>query len=230
MKASKLIIGGGCGLAFGASFVNTGLLLKTGTSVSHLTGDIAKMTINLARWSSLMLSDLGKVAMATICFLLGAMLGGAVIHHPTLDITRPYGRTITGIGLLLIAASCVVTRHPLFGIGLAAFGCGLQNSLATRYRGIVLRTTHVTGMFTDLGVTLGMRFRGYDIPLWKISIPFVLILSFFLGGLVATIVQFYGHDIIMLAGIGYVFAGFGWTTWKHFISTKLNSPKMGSSE
>jgi uncharacterized membrane protein YoaK (UPF0700 family) len=215
MKTRNLIIGGGCGLAFGAAFANTGLVLRTGTSVSHLTGDITKITINLARWSPSMLPDLGRVVIAAACFLLGAVLGGAVIHHPTLDISRPYGRTITGIGLILITASFLVISYPALGIGLAAFACGLQNSLATHYRGIVLRTTHLTGMVTDLGVTLGMRFRGYDVPLWKISVPFLLILSFSLGGLVAAIGQVYGLDTIMLAGVGYVLAGLGWSAWKH---------------
>jgi|GEM_PF-5134493 len=38
--------------------------------------------------------------------------------------------------------------------------CGFQNALATHY-GLVLRTTHVTGLLTDLGTNLGMRLRGH---------------------------------------------------------------------
>jgi uncharacterized membrane protein YoaK (UPF0700 family) len=215
MKTRNLIVGGGCGLAFGVSVANTGLVLHTGTSVSHLTGDIAKMTINLARWSPPMLADLCRVSVAAGCFFIGAIVAGAIIHHPSLDISRPYGRTITGIGFLFLLAFFSLGRFPLLSIGLAALGCGLQNSLATHYRGIVLRTTHLTGLFTDFGVTLGMRLRGYDVPSWKIGIPFLLIFSFFLGGLFGATVHLAGFDAIKIAGIGYVIAGLGWSVLKH---------------
>jgi len=215
MKTRKLILSGGCGLAFGAAFANTGLVLHTGTSVSHLTGDIARMTMNIARWSPSMLPDLWRVGVAATGFLLGAMLAGFVIHHPTLDISRPYGRTVTGIGFLLLIAFFSVGRFPLLSIGLAALGCGIQNSLATHYRGIVLRTTHLTGMMTDFGVSLGLRIRGYDVPAWKIYVPLFLIVSFSLGGLLAASAQYVGIDAIGLAGIGYVFSGICWSVWKH---------------
>ncbi len=215
MKTHKLILSGGCGLSFGAAFANTGLVLHTGTSVSHLTGDIARMTMNIARWSPSMVPDLWRVGVAATGFFLGAVLAGFVIHHPTLNISRPYGRTITGIGVLLLIAFFSVGRIPLLSIGLAALGCGIQNSLATHYRGIVLRTTHLTGMMTDFGVTLGMRMRGYDVPAWKIRVPFFLIVSFSLGGLLAASVHYAGFDAICLAGIGYTFAGIGWSVWKH---------------
>jgi uncharacterized membrane protein YoaK (UPF0700 family) len=214
MKMQRIVIFGGCSLAFGASFANTGLVLHTGISVSHLTGDIAKMTMDLARWSPAMLLDVGRVGVAAACFLLGAILAGVVIHHPNLDISRPYGRTITGIGVLFLIAYLVVGRYPLVSIGLSAFGCGLQNSLAAHYRGIVLRTTHLTGMFTDFGVTLGMRLRGHDIAIWKVAVPLALIASFFCGGICAATAHFAGYDAIALAGVGYMISGIGWSIWK----------------
>ena len=214
MKTRKFFLSGGCGLAFGAAFANTGLVLHTGTSVSHLTGDVARMTINLARWSPSMFGELLRVGVAAGLFLVGATLAGFVIHHPNLDLARPYGRTITSIGCLLLIAYFCVAQLPIVSIGLAAFACGLQNALATHYRGVILRTTHLTGMMTDFGVTLEMRFRGYDVPGWKIRVPAMLMVSFFLGGVLAAYFHFSGYDAIMIAGIGYVFSGIGWSIWK----------------
>ena len=162
-----------------------------------------------------MLGEFLRIGVAAGLFLVGATLAGFVIHHPTIDLTRPYGRTITSIGTLLLIAYFCVERLPVVSIGLAAFACGLQNALATHYRGVILRTTHLTGMMTDLGVTLGMRVRGHDVPAWKIRVPAMLMVSFFLGGLLAAYAHFSGHDAIKLAGIGYVFAGIGWSIWKH---------------
>lgn len=215
MQSKRVLIAGGCALAFGASFANTGLVLHTGTSVSHLTGDIAKLTIDIASWSPATMSEAYHVAAAAGFFFLGAVTAGFLIHHPTLDLERPYGRTVTGIGGLFLAAAFLVAKAPLMSIGLAAFGCGLQNAMANHYRGIILRTTHLTGMFTDFGVSLGMKARGHDIPNWKVAVPLLIILSFCLGGLCAVALQNHGFDAVMIAGMAYLIAGIAWTIWKH---------------
>ncbi|MFT4175859.1 MAG: YoaK family protein [Luteolibacter sp.] len=217
MNTKRAVIFGGYGLAFGASFANTGLLLHTGISVSHLTGDIARLTIGVARWSPEMLPDVLRVTTAAVCFFCGALLAGILIHNPTLDFRRPYGRAITSIGILLLTASLLVGRFPVASIAFSALGCGIQNALAAHYRGIMLRTTHLTGMFTDFGVTLGMRLRGHEIPVWKIAVPFLLITSFFLGGVISAIAQFHGVDAIAVAGGGYCVAGISWSLWKHCV-------------
>jgi uncharacterized membrane protein YoaK (UPF0700 family) len=154
---------------------------------------------------------------AALSFFLGAMLSGILIHHPVVNVSRPYGRTITGIGALFVLSSLVISSEPKFGIGLAAFGCGIQNALATHYRGLVLRTTHLTGMFTDFGITLGMRLRGHQVPTWKIEVPALLICSFFIGGLVAALTHFAGYDAIGIAGFAYCIAGIAWSIGKHLL-------------
>ncbi len=211
----KIILLGGCGLAFGAAFANTGLLLYTGTSVSHLTGDISRITIDVAHYTAAINSELTRVIVAALCFLLGAILSGILIHHPTLDISRPYGRSITGIGFLLLLAHLFMPVYPSASIALAAFACGLQNALATHYRGLILRTTHLTGIITDLGVNLGMRLRGYDIPLWKIAVPAMLCASFTMGGILGAYLHFGDQQTILLCSMGYILAGTSWTLWKH---------------
>ena len=210
------VLAGGCGLAFGAAFANTGVFLRTGTSVSHLTGDLARLSIDLARWSPGVSGDLRRVAAAVFSFLLGALLAGVLVHHPTLDLERPYGRIIAGIGALLLAAHVLIPGAPAIGIGVAAFACGMQNGLAARFRGVVLRTTHVTGLVTDFGTTLGMRLRGFDIPLWKIAVPGLLTTAFFAGGMGACLAALAASlDPLPVAGFGYVAAGLGWSAYKH---------------
>lgn len=210
------VLFGGCGLAFGAAFANAGVFLRTGTSVSHLTGDLSRLSLSLARESPGVGGDLSRVATAVFAFFLGAVLSGVLVHHPTLDLERPYGRIIAGIGAILLAAHLVSATHPVLGIGAAAFGCGMQNGLAARFRGIVLRTTHITGLVTDLGTTLGMHLRGFDIPLWKIAVPGFLTAAFFAGGFSACVVAVVlGRDPLPLAGAGYLAAGLGWSALKH---------------
>lgn len=215
MTSKRIVIAGGCALAFGAAFANTGLVLSTGTSVSHLTGDIAKLTISVTQWTPALLPEIYRVASAAIGFLCGAILAGMWVHHPVVNVAKPYGRTVTGIGILFVLSSLIINQHAATGIGIAAFGCGIQNALASHYRGIVLRTTHLTGMFTDLGITIGMRLRGHLVPRWKIAVPALLITSFFFGGLAGAWTQFSGSNTILVAGICYCIAGICWTIAKH---------------
>jgi len=58
----------------------------------------------------------------------------------------------------------------------------LQNALATTYSGAVIRTTHVTGIFTDLGIMLGEFMRGDALDKRKAKLFLIIIISFIFGG------------------------------------------------
>jgi uncharacterized membrane protein YoaK (UPF0700 family) len=42
--------------------------------------------------------------------------------------------------------------------------CGLQNAMTATYSGTLVRTSHLTGMFSDLGMHLGHRLGGIPVP------------------------------------------------------------------
>ncbi len=204
---NKIVLSG-CVLAFGASFLNTGFLLSAGTSVSHLTGDIARIGSGLFSVSHGEDGLLAKVTLASIGFISGATISGFLLHHPTLELSRPYGRTLSVLGVFLIAAYFIQTSVPLLSIGIASAVCGAQNALANRYRGVVLRTTHLTGLFTDFGIHLGMKLRGHDIESWKLLIPIWITFSFLLGAIVSSFLFLHKRtDWLLLSGIGYISGG-----------------------
>lgn len=216
MNIQRVVLMGGCCLAFGAAFLNTGLLLMTGTSVSHLTGDLSRLSLDLVQEKAEVLVELSKVSTALFSFLGGAFFAGVLIHQTTVDFARPYGRVVTGIGVLFLLSEYLLDRSPVAAIALAAFGCGIQNALAARYRGIVLRTTHITGLITDLGATLGMKARGIDVPRPNWLVPTLLIVSFFMGALAAAgVALILAQNPVLIAGFGYTAAGIVWTIAKH---------------
>jgi uncharacterized membrane protein YoaK (UPF0700 family)/anti-anti-sigma regulatory factor len=74
--------------------------------------------------------------------------------------------------MLLSAIVLLLTRHPVLSLentgdrfplflmtGIAAFAMGLQNATITRISGAVVRTTHLTGVVTDLGLELVQLFH-----------------------------------------------------------------------
>jgi uncharacterized membrane protein YoaK (UPF0700 family) len=227
----KWILAGGCCLAFLSAAVNAGFLIQLGTSVSHLTGDATNAAVNLVHrlGNDLLLSEtlrnsnplqdtLFKLLAAIVGFVSGASLAGYFIHHPILEISRPYGRSVSFIGICLIISHFTMYSVPSFSVFTTAVACGLQNALATHYRGIILRTTHITGLLTDLGSNLGMKIRGHQIPIWKISAPFFLVLSFFAGAFFGTVlVVILNLPFLLILALLYLSGGIGWSIYKRVV-------------
>lgn len=217
----------GCALAFLSAAVNAGFLIQLGTSVSHLTGDVSKVAVNAVKGNHEMTVEAIRLAIAALCFVGGAMVAGYFIHHPSLDFDRPYGRSVCGIGFCLLGAHFTREGLPSVAVGLAGFAFGLQNALATHYRGMILRTTHLTGLLTDFGVNLGMRLKGHGIPLWKLIVPGALILSFFMGSAFgALMVLRWDLPFALLISAVYLLGGLAWTVVKH---GWMKRPSAGNS-
>jgi uncharacterized membrane protein YoaK (UPF0700 family) len=216
------VIAGGCALTFLSATANAGFLIELGTSVSHLTGDVSKVAVEFAQGTHRVVELAMNLLVATLSFLLGATMAGYAIHHPSLEISRPYGRAVMVIGLCMLMAHAVLSAFPLAAIGVASFACGFQNALATHYRGMILRTTHITGLLTDLGTNLGMTIRGHDIARWKILIPLFLVLSFFLGSALGAVlvIRLHAPFLLVVASL-YVAGGLSWSIYKHWFSPKM---------
>ena len=213
------VVAGGCCFAFLSAAVNAGFLIKLGTSVGHLTGDVSRVAMDAVVSHAHVWSAAANLLTATLGFLAGATGAGYFIHHPNLNLTRPYGRAVCAGGALLLAAHFLIGRHPLIAILLASMTCGLQNALATHFRGMVLRTTHLTGLLTDLGTNLGMRLKGHRIHGWKLLVPACISLSFFAGAAFGSILvyAFQAPFLLILSSI-YLAGGIGWTIYKHGIA------------
>jgi uncharacterized membrane protein YoaK (UPF0700 family) len=214
----RWVIAGGCCLAFLGAAVNASYLIHLGTSVSHLTGDVSKVAMNVVEGKGPISTAAVYLISAAMNFVLGAATAGFFIHHPSIEFSRPYGRSVSAIGLCLLGAHFSFERLPVLSICLASFACGFQNALATHYRGMVLRTTHITGLLTDLGTNLGMRLRGHQIALWKLMVPTLLVLSFFAGAVFGSTLMIFtnGSALLVLAAM-YLAGGIGWSICKRLV-------------
>ena len=210
---------GGCILAFLAAAVNADFMLRLGVSVSHLTGDLSRITSETvkvgARWSD----EAAVLCLSLVGFVGGAATAGFFIHHPGVQLSRPYGRSVIFVGLLLMATHLLARHSLLWTCFVAAWACGMQNALATRYRGLVLRTTHITGLLTDLGQLIGMRLRGHPIENWKITTPLALSAAFATGATVGALLNLRTDLPVTLAcGITYVVGGALWSLLKRWLN------------
>ena len=151
----------GVSLAFIAGAVNAGGFLLVGQYTSHMSGILSAIA-DAAVLGALGLALAGAVAV--LCFLLGAACSAVLInwgrrnprHHPyalPLLLEAALLLLLGLIGSLLRAAPLVTLAVPLL-----CFLMGLQNATITKISGARIRTTHMTGVVTDLGIELGKLF------------------------------------------------------------------------
>lgn len=92
------------------------------------------------------------------------------------------------------------------------FAMGMQNSLVTQISSSTVRTTHLTGLFTDLGIELSQLFFHKKIEeknmLWKsINLRLAIITFFFLGGILGGFLYKYIQEgTLIVASLILLFA------------------------
>lgn len=180
-KLPRWIEYGAFTLALLAGSVNAvGLLGFQHQSISHLSGTATLLGSSLLGSLENSLHLLGILA----SFLFGAMISGLLLTSTSLKLGRHYDSLLLIEGLLLIIAIYFLNDGSLLGHYFASAACGLQNALASSYSGAIIRTTHVTGIFTDLGILLGSALRGEIFDKRKAMLFLLIISGFILGGFV----------------------------------------------
>jgi uncharacterized membrane protein YoaK (UPF0700 family) len=159
-------------LAGVAGFVNSGGFVMIGSFTSHVTGSVGRLGDDLARGA--MPAAVSALSLV-LAFFAGAVLASLILERS--DHSRPTTRyavallaeAIVLLGFVFIAGLSR-TSHPRILDAQAALLClamGMQNSLVTRLSGAVVRTTHLTGVVTDLGIEVARWYRWYraQVPL-----------------------------------------------------------------
>ena len=180
VKAPKWILFGGGVLAFCAGMVNViSLMGFFHQGVTHATGNVSRMAIAMNQGN---LTAVCEIAGILFFFLFGAMISGIIVRDGHLKLGRRYGWVLALESLLLFIAAAAFGKGLIVGELLASMASGLQNAMASTYSGAIIRTTHLTGVLTDLGAAIGHLICGVKVDARRFKIYILLIGSFFLGG------------------------------------------------
>jgi len=168
-------------LAFVGGFVNSSGFVLIGMFSSHVTGNVGRLANDAAT---------GEYAAAVaalslvLCFFAGAFGGSVIIESRFLgrSSARAYAFALSTESTLLLLFTLLsyvtTTAHPRVRDAETALLCvamGLQNALVTRLSGAVVRTTHLTGVVTDLGIESARWFRFWRRSLSEVTrVPLVL--------------------------------------------------------
>lgn len=183
----------GASTAAVAGLVNVCSVMAFFAFATNVTGHVAVLAEELVRGHSHQLTVvLGWLG----AFLSGALLAALLASGPP---DRGLGRKRRLIAPIveLLLLGCVgyygahhyqeTLRETELLVGVLLFAMGLQNGLVATVSGGVVKTTHLTGLLTDLGIEVALALRGalrYDDGLrFKLTLH-LLVLGFYLTGAV----------------------------------------------
>ena len=153
----------GCTLCGIAGATNAGGFLAVGQYTSHMSGILSSVADNLILGQIQL--ELASVVLV-LSFLLGSMTTAWMVNWSLRRQMRSaFARPLlVEAGLLLIfgifgtAISHFAGLFVPLTVVLLCFIMGLQNAVITKVSHAEIRTTHVTGLLTDLGIELGKVF------------------------------------------------------------------------
>jgi uncharacterized membrane protein YoaK (UPF0700 family) len=146
-------------LAFVAGAVNAGGFIAVGSFTSHVSGAASQLSLGLAfRDHVVALSYFGIL----LCFFLGAVVSTFLISFATRRRYKSrYALTLAAEALLLMVfgylGHTIALKTEFFRPGTVVMLCfvmGMHNAIVTSISNAEVRTTHMTGITTDLGIEL----------------------------------------------------------------------------
>ncbi len=211
----KWIVLGSSILSLCAGFVNVVSMLSTFSfTVSHNTGTTSRLGIYLARME---LPSAGFNFAVLLAYVLGSMSVGGFIKREKFHYSRVYGFFLIIESLLLVLTTYLYSEKDRKGVVVASFAMGLQNALFTNFSGAVVRTTHVSGLLTDIGIHFGhlIRWRERAKEFWRVYVLLPLLFGFIIGGVLATwCFELFHVNAFYVPALVLGSAGVIWTLWR----------------
>lgn len=194
-------------LSFVAGMVNVAGFFAVGHLTTNVTGHVAFFSDVLSQ---------EKYGYATIylafilAFLLGAFFSSLYMEaisdrFPRYRYFMPVSLEIIIITIVSLLPQPIVKQFPVEVACALLFSMGMQNALVTTISNSIVRTTHLTGLFTDLGIELSQLFfyktkRNIKKLSSIIKLRIIIIVSFFTGGLLGGLgYQYFNLRILLLA-------------------------------
>ncbi|MCG5053464.1 MAG: DUF1275 domain-containing protein [Myxococcales bacterium] len=143
-------------LPFVAGTVNASGFFIVGSYTSHVTGSVARVGDDLAQGNR---EGALAALVLVLSFFLGAVFAAALAERARVRDKSPYSGTLEGEVLTLLAVTGLGLAEPkglpfltLVTTALLCAAMGMQNAMVTNLSGAVVRTTHLTGIVTDMGI------------------------------------------------------------------------------
>ncbi len=177
-------------LSFVAGIVNVTGLFAIQKLTTNVTGHFAFFADEMVQRN---FTQAWVYLLYILSFFLGAFCSNLMVEAMSSRNTRLVNTMPVSIELLILVwvallSPATIAQHTNAVACSLLFAMGLQNALVTSLSNAVVRTTHLTGLFTDLGIELSQLFFFKKAEQQKkltasIRLRLTIIFFFFLGGM-----------------------------------------------
>ena len=171
-------------LAVNAGMINVlGLVTVLHQSVSHMTGNVSVLAMSLVHWQS---ESILYLLLVTLCYVIGSFYSGVILGNSHFRLGRRYGVPLSLVAFFIFLCWFFLPYFPRYALLWACVAMGVQNAMVSHYKGTIIRTTHLSGVLTDLGLALGYRMRGLMVERRRVVLHLLILSGFLIGGLWAS--------------------------------------------
>jgi len=180
-----------------------GFLASGGFFLSFMSGNSTRFSVGVVEGAPYV----GMVSLLLLSFVGGVVAGSLIGRKNTLSPSRRQAYILIIISILLFAAPVIASfAFLLFGLCLAAFCMGLENTLFEREGSVSFGLTYMTGALVKIGQGLATLMSGGARFAW---VPYLLLWIGLVSGAAigALLFGFFGLDSLWLpAGYAGIFA------------------------
>jgi hypothetical protein len=212
----RIAVALGLVLAFNSGFINgcclSGVTSAHKQAVAAVTSAYTNSALGLASGN---FSQFATQIQVLLSYILGSALAGCLNPRPVaLDFSSARQPALLVAGALLSLSSYLAVHAKESGsyayFLLAAMANGLQNSVTSSATANLCRTTHYTGMSSDIGTFVGQAVRGNASSASRLKVFCGLAAAFWTGGVVSYFaIHRYGGWSLLLGAAVYFFVGSG---------------------
>lgn len=197
-------------LAINAGMINVlGLMTVLHQSVSHMTGNVSFLAQAFIHQQYQYVLYLFLI----ICsYILGSSVSGFMIGKSHFRLDHRYAIPLSLITIFIFLCWLFLPYFPRYALLWASTAMGIQNAMVSHYKGSIIRTTHLSGVLTDLGLTLGHFFKGLSIEKRRIILHLLIIIGFIMGGIIAALTYPYlqVHAFLIPTGLSLILCLMYW--------------------
>lgn len=190
-------------LAINAGMINVlGLMTVIHQSVSHMTGNGSLLAQAIVYQKP---SQLIYLFLILFSYVIGASYSGFILGSSHFQLGRRYGIPLILVTIFTLLCWAFIPYFPRYALLWACVAMGVQNAMVSHYKGAIIRTTHLSGVLTDLGLALGYYLKGLETDKRKTILHFLIFFGFILGGVIACIAHPYLqlHTFLIPAALSF---------------------------
>ncbi|MDQ8952130.1 YoaK family protein [Acinetobacter rudis] len=203
-------------LAMNAGIVNVlGLFCLLHQSISHMTGNVSFLAMALLQQD---FHHAFYLVWVLIFYVLGSSYSGFILGNSQFQLNQRYGLPMSLVAIFIALCWIFLPYYPRYALLWASAAMGMQNAMISHYKGTIIRTTHLSGVLTDLGLALGYTFKGLAVERRRVILHLMIFFGFLTGGVIAAITYpiYDLHAFLLPTALSIVLACVYWLIWLRF--------------